>query len=63
MIYTTAQWDVRCRREITENYSKEITDDLNPADNNNLSLTENLNIQTSAKVSIYIYIVKIFNVS
>ncbi|CAH8662345.1 unnamed protein product [Schistosoma margrebowiei] len=48
MIYTTAQWDVRCRREITENYSKEITDDLNPADNNNLSLTENLNIQTSA---------------
>ncbi|XP_018655091.1 putative transformation/transcription domain-associated protein [Schistosoma mansoni] len=51
MIYTTAQWDVRCRREITENHSKEITDDSNPVDNNNnnLSLTENSNIQTSAK--------------
>ncbi|KAK4475316.1 hypothetical protein MN116_002383 [Schistosoma mekongi] len=48
MIYTAAQWDVRCRREITESYSKINTGQSNPMDNDydNLLSTENIKYST-----------------
>ncbi|TNN09277.1 Transcription-associated protein [Schistosoma japonicum] len=49
MIYTAAQWDVRCRREITENNSKINAGQSNlmDTDYDNLLSAENIDIQST----------------